>query len=210
MKITVVAEKDRWDECKNKFGEQPHDIKFVTCAGEVMGNPELIVYLGDDEVIREEILLLQEHKCPILCGSLIWNPSKIDCIIIRFNGWPGFLSSEILEAATEDEHKQVAGQIFEELGWKFRWVPNVIGLVSARIIAAIVNEAYYALGEEVGGKTEINTAMRLGTNYPKGPFEFAEQIGIKNIFVLLSKLSEIDIRYIPAPQLIYESENSWR
>jgi 3-hydroxybutyryl-CoA dehydrogenase len=65
------------------------------------------------------------------------------------------------------------------------------------------------VGDGVSGKAEIDTAMRLGTNYPKGPFEWCEQIGIKNVFVLLTKLCETNKRYIPAPQLIYESENAW-
>ena len=41
--------------------------------------------------------------------------------------------------------------------------------------------AYLALEEHVSTKEEINTAMKLGTNYPFGPFEWANAIGANNI-----------------------------
>ncbi len=45
-------------------------------------------------------------------------------------------------------------------------------------MAMIINEAWHALAEEVSTKNEIDTAMKLGTNYPYGPFEWAEKIGL--------------------------------
>ncbi len=59
-------------------------------------------------------------------------------------------------------------------------------------------------------KTEIDLAMKLGTNYPYGPFEWAEKIGLKNIYLLLKKLSENDNRYAVAPAMELEliNENS--
>ena len=40
---------------------------------------------------------------------------------------------------------------------------------------------FLQLGENVSTRDEIDTAMKLGTNYPFGPFEWAEKIGLKNI-----------------------------
>ena len=79
------------------------------------------------------------------------------------------------------------------------------GLVSAKIIAMIINEAYFALGDDVSSKTAIDIAMKLGTNYPYGPFEWSEKIGIHNIYLLLKKLSLMDTRYQPAPILLTEA-----
>ena len=88
--------------------------------------------------------------------------------------------------------------IFEKLGLKYITVADEPGLVSARIIAMIINEAYFALGEKVSTKEEIDLAMKLGTNYPYGPFEWSEKIGLKKVYTLLEKLSNTDIRYIAA------------
>lgn len=66
----------------------------------------------------------------------------------------------------------------------------------------IINEAYFTLGESVSSENEIDIAMKLGTNYPYGPFEWARLIGLRNIHSLLEKLTQEDIRYLPAPRLL--------
>jgi 3-hydroxybutyryl-CoA dehydrogenase len=78
------------------------------------------------------------------------------------------------------------------------WVDDQPGFISARVIVMIINEAFLALGEGVSSKNDINTAMKLGTNYPYGPFEWAEKIGIKNIITLLKKMSATNPAYTPA------------
>ena len=75
------------------------------------------------------------------------------------------------------------------------------GLVSARIISMIINEAYFAFEQKVSTKEEIDTALKLGTNYPMGPFEWSRKIGLSEIRRLLEKLSLEDARYTPAPLL---------
>ena len=46
-----------------------------------------------------------------------------------------------------------------------------------RLVAQIANEAAFALEEEVGTPADMDTAMRLGFNWPLGPLEFSELIG---------------------------------
>jgi 3-hydroxybutyryl-CoA dehydrogenase len=65
----------------------------------------------------------------------------------------------------------------------------------------IVNEAYFAFGENISSETDIDTAMKLGTNYPFGPFEWAAKIGLQNIYDLLQTLAITDSRYECAPAL---------
>lgn len=124
---------------------------------------------------------------------------------IRLNAWPGFFERSVAELACTDEtYKQKASAIYDELGWKYIWVNDDHGLVSARVISMIINEAYFAYGEGVSTKQEIDTAMKLGTNYPFGPFEWAEQIGLQNVYSLLKKLTAANSRYQIAPALIKE------
>jgi 3-hydroxybutyryl-CoA dehydrogenase len=47
--------------------------------------------------------------------------------------------------------------------------------------------------------------MKLGTNYPFGPFEWASLIGTGNVLALLQKLSLTDSRYKPSQLLITET-----
>ncbi len=48
------------------------------------------------------------------------------------------------------------------------------GFIFPRTIVQIINEAYFALEEEVASKEDINRAMKFGVNYPKGPFEWSQ------------------------------------
>jgi len=66
---------------------------------------------------------------------------------------------------------------------------------------------YFTLAEEVSSKQETDIAMKLGTNYPYGPFEWAEKIGLKNILALLQQLGKEQQRYQPAALLEKEANN---
>lgn len=62
--------------------------------------------------------------------------------------------------------------------------------VFARTLAAIINEAALALDASVASQTDIDTAMKRGTNYPQGPLEWAEQIGRHSCRFMLDVLNE--------------------
>ena len=119
--------------------------------------------------------------------------------VLRINGWNGFLSRPNWEIAGSINEKVTS--IFTALNKQFTTVPDEAGFIAARILAMIINEAWFASGDEVSTEGEIDIAMRLGTNYPYGPFEWGKLIGEKNIFTLLQKLSITNKRYLPAPLL---------
>ena len=52
------------------------------------------------------------------------------------------------------------------------------GFVLGRIVGQIINEAAFALGEGVASAADIDTAMRLGTNYPLRPLAWANKLGL--------------------------------
>lgn len=120
---------------------------------------------------------------------------------VRINGWNTFLKRPLIEAAGHDRLKKKTEQLFFFFNKKVEWVPDVPGFISARILASIINEAYFALQEQVSTKEEIDIAMKLGTNYPFGPFEWSQKIGLKKIYHLLTRLSEGQKRYTPAESL---------
>lgn len=125
---------------------------------------------------------------------------------IRINAWPGFLKREIIEASLGNEiNRSLTEKIFSCFGKTVEWVPGTPGFVAPRVISMIINEAYLALEENVSTKQEIDTAMKSGTNYPYGPFEWAEIIGLKNVYALLEKLSQKYGRFQPAALLKKEA-----
>ena len=74
--------------------------------------------------------------------------------------------------------------------------------VLERVVAQLVNEACFAAEEGVAAPAEIDAAMRLGLNHPRGPFEWARELGTERVEVILDALhAENDQRYRVAPYL---------
>ena len=59
-----------------------------------------------------------------------------------------------------------------------------------RIVSCLVNEASYAVSEGVADPDDVDTAMRLGLNHPRGPFEWREEIGAERVVATLNALAE--------------------
>lgn len=91
----------------------------------------------------------------------------------------------------------------EELGYTVIETSIIsCGFIFPRTIAQIINEAYFALEEEVAIKSDIDRAMKFGVNYPKGPFEWASQRE-QYVVALLDELHSVtkDGRYRVASAL---------
>jgi 3-hydroxybutyryl-CoA dehydrogenase len=78
-----------------------------------------------------------------------------------------------------------------------------------RMVAQIANEMTFALEERVGSPEDMNTAMKLGFNWPLGPVEFAELIGVERAVDLLERLqTSHGEAYRPAPGLFAAARGS--
>ncbi|QPA32875.1 3-hydroxyacyl-CoA dehydrogenase [Thermaerobacillus caldiproteolyticus] len=103
---------------------------------------------------------------------------------------------------TSDETAEVIQQVAEQMGKETVVVNEFPGFVTSRISALVGNEAFYMLQEGIGTPEEIDKAIRLGLNYPMGPFELADLVGLdtrlNNLKYLHEKLGE---KYRPAPLL---------
>ena len=108
---------------------------------------------------------------PVFVNSVIETGETLPDNFIRLNGWNGFLERDSIEVVAAGE-QFMADQVLKALGWKYQTVPDIPGMIAARVIAMIVNEAYFGLGDEISTKAEMDIAMKLGTNYPFGPFEW--------------------------------------
>lgn len=200
MKIVVAASDEQWRELTKKNSE----IEWlrVNDSGEFINHKTADAYfnLKENGLTADHALLDK----PVIINSVITTLKELNTAgqVTRINGWRGFLqrpSWEIAGSITEN-----AKLVFEKLGIKLHAVADEPGFIAARIIAMIINEAYLAVADNVSTKEEIDTAMKLGTNYPFGPFEWAELIGKKNVLELLQKLSVHDQRYQPAALLVSE------
>ncbi|QFT89232.1 putative 3-hydroxybutyryl-CoA dehydrogenase [Bacillus sp. THAF10] len=103
---------------------------------------------------------------------------------------------------TSDETAAYIRQVAENMGKETVVVNEFPGFVTSRISALVGNEAFYMLQEGVGSPEEIDKAIKLGLNYPMGPFELGDLVGLdtrlNNLKYLHEKLGE---KYRPAPLL---------
>lgn len=175
-------------------------IHFVNAVSEVPRGAEAVVdFLFVPESGRLSALAALQPAL-VAVGSVQHTLQELPEGFVRFNDWPGFSAGGALEAAAEAEAvRGRTGEIFLRLGKKVEWVPDQPGFLTPRIVASIINEAVFALGEGVSSEEEIDTALRLGTAYPFGPFEWAEAIGRGRVADLLRCLSAESGRYTPAP-----------
>jgi 3-hydroxybutyryl-CoA dehydrogenase len=105
--------------------------------------------------------------------------------------------------ATADVAADRTEAFFTALALPTAWVADAPGLVLGRIIAQVVNECAFALGEGIGTAAHIDDGMTLGMNYPLGPLEWADEIGLDHIVMILDGLREEygEERYRAAPLL---------
>lgn len=90
-----------------------------------------------------------------------------------------------------------------EAGINYSIVPDRVGMIFPRIVSMIINEAVQVYSEGIASKEDIDTAMKLGTNYPFGPLEWADRLGAGLVYNILTALQRDfgEDRYRPHPTL---------
>jgi 3-hydroxybutyryl-CoA dehydrogenase len=202
MKLAVIAlprQQEAWMQATAGGG---FTSLFYNSPEEVASGADALFDLEFSASAGRIAALAAFLPAPVFVNSVVATLAQLGHSFIRINGWPGFLGQQLREIAVVDEAvAQHAAAILDAMGWKYKRVPDIPGLVTPRVIAMIVNEAHYALGEGVSTMEEIDIAMKLGTNYPKGPFEWGAEIGLLRIYHLLKALEQTGPRYTVAPAL---------
>ncbi|WP_059104409.1 3-hydroxyacyl-CoA dehydrogenase [Shouchella shacheensis] len=103
---------------------------------------------------------------------------------------------------TSEETAETIRSVAEAMGKETVVIHEFPGFVTSRMSALVGNEAFYMLQEGLGTAEEIDKAIKLGLNYPMGPFELVDLVGLdarlNNLNYLHEKLGE---KYRPAPLL---------
>jgi 3-hydroxybutyryl-CoA dehydrogenase len=204
MRLVVLADDSQKEELFEHGTSNNIDVALINTVEELTTYENadgFIDLLFDGSPSRIE-LLKQFCPRPVIINSVVQTLREIKSPFTRINAWPGFLKRSVVEASQEEEAaKEQVQEIFLSMGKRTQWVPDEPGFITARVIAMIINEAWFALEEGISTKEQIDTAMKLGTNYPFGPFEWCNNIGPNNIFGLLKQLAKRDSRYTPAALL---------
>ena len=167
------------------FDDSPDDLESYA------GLTNIHLFINATRVSLAELTFFADNKLPNLYGIA---------------GDPTFLERPLLEVSAHVNNKADAKELFSQLGFDATLVDDRVGMVTPRIVSMIINEAYYTVMEGTATREDIDTGMKLGTNYPMGPFEWASNWGIANIYELLEAmyLDSKDERYKICPLLKQE------
>ena len=194
---------------RQELGIAPEPVNFVETIADLLLHQEAQVWIDllfDDHRDAHLQVLEQAGETTIVINAVAQTLAGLPANVVRINAWPTFLHSALIEGCGSDEHhREQAAAAFRQFEKTIEWVPDVPGMVSARVIAAIINEAYFTLLEGIASRQDIDTAMKLGTAYPYGPFEWAQKIGMHRIAGLLQALAKTESRYEPCTLLEKES-----
>ena len=199
MKILVLGSSQNLEEFKTKFSkgldfraEKSYDFDPLDLA-----DTELVFdfFLED---FPSKIQLYGPHPQLTVFASipktslstLISDGRKLSCTLFGFNGLPTMFNREYLEVSLLNQNSQrKLEKICKALNTKFLVVEDRVGMVTPRVLAMIINEAFYTVEDGTATREDIDKGMKLGTNYPFGPFEWCEKIGIRNVYDILRGLS---------------------
>lgn len=191
MKIALIGEAPKRAEMLSKISQGNIIKEFDNLTIDFIANQELIIDLDfDSDPMNRLEILTKNPDAFLLLGSL---RSQLDLLnfkgqqnrVFGFNNMCTFIGRNVMEY-----NSPVAQEFPSELKSIFSYndflqVSNRIGMVSPRVVCMIINEAYFTLQEGTASKEDIDIGMKLGTAYPMGPFEWANKIGIWEVYSLL-------------------------
>jgi 3-hydroxybutyryl-CoA dehydrogenase len=199
MKILIIGEKERTNALKSKLSEEgsvdcfDKDIDFAKTSFEsyevifdlnMDDHPEKFHHLAKLEGKDIFVSALKMQLAEMLKKSGMDN--KPQSRIYGINALAGFIDRSLNEVSLLEKANAVhLNDLAARLSLELSIVEDRVGMVSPRIIFMIINEACYTLQEGTAGIRDIDLGLKLGTNYPFGPFEWADKIGIKNVYECL-------------------------
>lgn len=129
-----------------------------------------------------------------------------------FNPVPLMKLVEVIRGiATSDETYAKVKDLSEKLGKIPHECNDFPGFVSNRVLMPMINEAVFALHENVATRESIDEVMKLGMNHPMGPLTLADFIGLDVCLAILNVLHQGfgDSKYRPCPLLVKMVDAGW-
>ncbi len=183
-------------------------------------------FAAADAVIDANVVMSPDQREALAAGERMMRPQAILCVCCHATSATSAAASmsrpergvgfgllvpcgerKTVEMAraiqTSDAAVDQATDLWLALGHEPVFVGDGGGLVVARVVACLANEAAFAVMEGVASAHDIDTAMRLGTGYPRGPLAWCDLVGARDIVATLDALAAEhgDDRFRAAPLL---------
>lgn len=223
-KILIMGDGALAEEMFTLISESEHDIQFLDDGLDMASFDFVIEAILDSPQDKTDALMDIVQKINLentVLMTATHNASVAEiasCLPENTNlvGWAALppLRNVIELVPYHDEASKIATALLTSLHKEVVPVEDSLGGVLPRIIASLINNAAYALYENVASAEDIDSAMKLGTNYPLGPLEWADKIGLSQVIGILHAMSARygSQLYHPCPLLLetYYSNSRFR
>jgi 3-hydroxybutyryl-CoA dehydrogenase len=174
---------------------------FVEAAPEVIEIKQDLFARASATLRDDAIIASNTSSLPITkLAAFVTNPSRFVGIHF-FNPVPMMALVEVVKGAETGAETVAAARAYAEaVGKTPITVSDSPGFVVNRILFPMINEAARELAEGVASAADIDTGMKLGTNWPMGPLAVADIVGLDTTKAILESLERemSDARYRPA------------
>jgi len=171
------------------------------------------VFKALDQIAAPETILASNTSSISITklGAATRRPDKV--IGMHFmNPVPVMKLVEVIRGiATSDETYEKVRALSEKLGKTPLDCQDSPGFISNRVLMPMINEAIFALYENVATRESIDGIMKLGMNHPMGPLALADFIGLDVCLAIMNVLYEGmgDPKYRPCPLLRRYVDAGW-
>lgn len=186
--------------------ETHYDEQQATLIGHLEAADVVFAFAGGADLppLPPGKVLFVEATTQALAGAFFGPGGARATPVYGFCGLPTLLNRALLEVsmvAGGDEAPLRA--VCAQLGTDYRVVADRVGLATPRVLAMLINEACYTLQEGTAEAADIDRAMQLGTNYPRGPLAWGDALGPARVLAVLDALwaDTHDGRYRACPLL---------
>ncbi len=211
MKVLVVGPESNLQEFKDKFSANLEVFAFddYSFDAQTLESADVIFdfFVGDNpeqfEMYADLATDVFVNATKISLAELAYYQDDLICNLYGFNGLPTFINRQYLEVSALEDQQEGLKSICKALGTEHIAVDDRVGMVTPRVVCMIINEAFFTLQEGTASVEDIDKGMKLGTNYPFGPFEWCDKIGIQHVYEVLEAIYDDtkDERYKICPLL---------
>lgn len=162
-------------------GEKPA-AQWLAPVG-AMVSPMAVQKRSDGVTELDEVLLVDTTG--ETAQSLAMRLNRPVVVVDRMDG-----DAVVIATAASNPRSATQKAIYhlQQQGKRILHMTDYPGLLLWRTVAMIVNEALDALQKGVASEQDIDTALRLGVNYPVGPIAWGERLGWQRLLILLENL----------------------
>jgi 3-hydroxybutyryl-CoA dehydrogenase len=218
IKKNLQKQIERGKLTAEQAGETLQRINTTTNLAEVATRADLVIE-NVPEVLetKQEVFRQLDAICPahtiLATGTSAKSISEIGSVTKRTDrviGMHFFNPAHLMKLVeinrgmeTSEETYQVIEEVVRKMDKESISVNESPGFVVTRLNAVLANEAFKMVMEGVATPKDIDKACRLGLNYPMGPFELIDLVGLDTRVLIMEELQRIlGEAYRPSPLMV--------